>query len=313
MKNDTITALMPARNSAWCIGATARALLAWVDQLIVLNHASTDDTGAILAAVSAEYADGRLVVLEETNPVWEEMRHRQWLLTTARDLGASHIVMVDDDEILTGNLLARIREMVLACPAGRILQLPWIQLRGSLDSYISEGQWSNQDVSIAFLDAPELHWAARNGYDFHHRHPMGQQLVPFQPLGPAFLPFEPGRRIHPGGLMHLQMASDRRLRAKQALYVMQETVRWPGRMTAQQLNEMYGPTVYGGPKQKHQPFEYTPVLTTHTPPEWWDFYDHITPFLHVDEEPWQEAECKRLLAEHGASAFAGLDLYGLGV
>jgi hypothetical protein len=316
---------MPARNSAWCIGATARALLAWVDRLVVLNHASTDETGEILAAVRAEYADGRLVVLEETNPVWEEMRHRQLLLTTAREQGASHIVMVDDDEILTGNLLPRIREMVLACPAGRILQLPWIQLRGSLDSYISEGQWSSQDVSMAFLDVPGLHWATRNGYDFHHRHPMGQQLVPFQPLGPAFLPFSVEippdighgriglRRNHPGGLMHLQMASYRRLCAKQALYVMQETLRWPGRMTAQQLNEMYGPTVYGGPKPRHQPFEYTPVLTTHTPVEWWDFYDHITPFLHVDEEPWQEAECKRLLAEHGASAFAGLDLYGLGV
>jgi len=310
--SEKITAIMPCRNSAWCIGATARALLAWVDTLIVLNHASTDETGPMLAAIADEYEPGRLAIIEEPAPAWEEMNHRHRLLEAARASGATRIVTVDDDEILTSNLLPRIREMVLACPPGHIMQLPWIQLRGSLDSFITGGQWASQDVSIAFVDEPVLGWWARKGYHHHHRHPMGKQLVPYQPLGPAFL------GSAQGGLMHMQMVSDRRLRAKQALYVMQETVRWPGRMTAAQLNAMYGPTVYSG--------GYAVDVTTHssgtkfipanprlgqTPPEWLDFYNLIVPFIREDAEPWQEGECKRLVDLHGIETFAGLDLFGV--
>lgn len=300
-----ITAIMPCRNSAWCIGATARALLAWVDTLIVLNHASTDDTGAMLEAIQEKYP-GRLTILEETGQVWEEMRHRQLLLDHARAQQATHIVTIDDDELLTANLLPQIREMVLACPVGSIMQLPWIQLRSALDTFVSGGQWADQNASMAFVDEPCLGWSARAGYDHHHRHPMGKHLDPHRPLGPAFLK----RQLQTGGLMHMQMVSYHRLRAKQALYVMQETVRWPGRMTAFQLNEMYGPTVYMAQRGRGEAFK-PESHTSKTPAEWWDGYENLMPFLNINEVPWQEAECKRLMDLHGAATFAGLDLFGV--
>jgi hypothetical protein len=34
-------------------------------------------------------------------------------------------------------------------------------------------------------------------------------------------------------------------------------------------------------------------------------------YLDVDAEPWQEAEVRRLVAEHGRETFAGLDLFGV--
>jgi hypothetical protein len=292
-----IVALMPARNEAWVLGLTLRALLRWVDLVIVLDHRSTDKSSTILQDIVCS-EDCPVVILTEAKPVWEEMRHRQRLLDEARRFGATHIVMVDADEILTGNLVAGMRARVLACPPGTVMQIPWIQLRGSISEHHSVGQWAEQDVSMAFVDHPELGWAARDGYDFHHRHPMGREVIPYQPLGPAFI----GRRM--GGLMHLQMVSDRRLRTKQALYVMQETVRWPGRMTPRQLNEMYGPTVYGG--QRSDLKALAPVR-----PEWWAGYEDLMQYLDVDAEPWQAAECHRLMQEHGKQTFAGLDLFGV--
>lgn len=300
--------IMPARNEGWVIGLTARALLGWVDALIVLDHASTDETPDILATIQREVGAQRLKVLKEYGPIWEEMRHRQRLLVEARELcatylhGALSVVMVDADEILTSNLIPSMQQHIGRCPLAGVMQIPWIQLRGSLDTFISGGQWAEQDVSMAFLDHPRFCWAARNGYDFHHRHPMGLQIIPYQPLGPAFI----GRRS--GGLMHLQMVSHRRLRAKQALYVMQETIRWPGRMTAQQLNAMYGPTVYGGRMDGAVKPE---ILTAGVQEAWWNGYADLMRHIDVDAVPWQEAECKRLMDAHGADAFRGLDLFGV--
>ncbi len=49
-----IVGLLPVRNEEWIIAYTLRALLRWVDEVIVLNHASTDRTGDILLEIAAE-------------------------------------------------------------------------------------------------------------------------------------------------------------------------------------------------------------------------------------------------------------------
>ena len=57
-----IVATIPVRNEDWCLGLTLRALLRWVDSVVVLDHASTDGTREILAEVDAEHP-GRLATL----------------------------------------------------------------------------------------------------------------------------------------------------------------------------------------------------------------------------------------------------------
>ncbi len=305
-----LTALMPARNEDWILGLSARAVMRWVDSLIILDHCSTDRTRRIAFEVAAEYP-GRVITLCEEDPVWEEMRHRQILLATAREHGATHIALVDADEVLSGNLLPTIRQKIAATPAGSILQVPWLCLRNSIDQYHASGIWAQQDVSMAFADDPVYHWTAREGYDFHHRHPMGRHMPPYRPVRDA--PF----RKASGGLMHLQFVSDRRLRAKQALYKLTELIRWPGREPVRAVDERYNLAVYGtyrpaiggdktGPANWQGPFMFAIV-----PEPWWAPYADLMPHLHVDAEPWQEAECKRLWAEHGAEKFAGLDLFGV--
>ena len=100
-----------------------------------------------------------------------------------------------------------------------------------------------------------------------------------------------------GGLLHLQFASSARLRAKQALYKMQEVLRWPGRQTPDQIDRMYDGTTLDVPRH-----------TSPIPEAWWAGVARA--HIDVGAEPWQSAEVRRLWAEHGPERFAGLDLYG---
>src|SRR4051812_45806793 len=125
-----LVATMPVRNEDWILGLSLRALLMWVDAVVVGDHCSTDGTRAIIQQVMAEYP-GRVLIRIESDPTWEEMRHRQCLLEDARSIGGTHIILCDADEILTGDLLPAIRDMVLDCPANATMQLPWLCLRDS--------------------------------------------------------------------------------------------------------------------------------------------------------------------------------------
>ncbi len=319
-----IVAIMPVRNEAWVLGLSARAVLMWADELVVLDHYSMDETLQICDQLRSEYGD-RFHKWTELNPVWEEMRHRQMLLDRARQRGATHVAIIDADEVLTGNLLANgpngpatfgwrpggpcpvIRDAFAAIGVGRVMQIPWLCLRGSINCVHTSGPWADgQNVSMGFQDAPELHWTSekRGGYDFHHRNPMGKPFVPFRPIT---------KRI--AGLMHLQFVSDRRLRAKQALYKATEVLRWPDREPVHMVDQRYNLAVYDQYNSPGSNPDGAHVRgksgTGPVDPAWWSPYAHLMEYFHPDAEPWQEAELKRLVKEHGRQRFAGLDLFGV--
>lgn len=299
-----IVVTMPVRSEDWCLGLTARAVLKWADELVILDHASTDKSLDIAIQVEHEHP-GRVSVIAEQNSRWEEMRHRHRLLELARDRGATHVAIVDADEILSSNLLPSIRNLIEKTPKGSILQIPWLAMRGSVGQVHIAGPWSDgQNVSTAFVDSPELHWssAARGGYDFHHRHPMGSSLVPFMPL-----------KDRNAGLMHLQFISGRRLRAKQYLYQLTETLRWPGRETPHVIRQRYSLSVYGN-CEPHAGWEARMDKTLAEAPVklWWEAYEPLMQHFKPHTVPWQEAECLRLLEAHGPKRFDGLDSFGIG-
>ena len=307
-----ITALMACKNEDWIAGLSLRAAMMWVDSAVVLLHDCSDGSARIVAEVSAEYP-GRVIVIEESEPVWREMAHRHRMLEVARADGATHICYLDFDEILTGDLLSgevNIRHMFRSIPPNSLLQIPWLALRGSIVQVHVSGPWAiGQNASFGFVDDPRLGWQARGPekYDFHHRAPMGKPLVPWTPLGPV------NRR---SGLMHLQFVSGRRLRAKQCLYKLTEVLRWPDREPDQvhAVNQRYNLAVYGA-------YEPTPGWQARLDSTidgigagasaWWEPYKPLLKHFHPTAAPWQEAECQRLIAEHGAEKFAGLDLFGV--
>jgi hypothetical protein len=275
--------LQIVRNSAWCLRASATAALRWCDALVILDHASTDATPGIIDRLQLDYP-GRIRRVVEHDLVWREMQHRQWVLTMAREFGATHCAIIDDDEILTENRVGTIRQQIESMNPGEVYSPPWVTVWDSLDTYRADGRWQCQYKSFGFADVPVLCWQTREGYDHHH-------TAPFNCTFRAREPWESG------GLMHLQHVSRRRLLAKQALYQMIERIRWPDRETVEQVREKYSQTV----DREGMQLEAVPA-------EWWGPEKNM---LLPDEEPWQEAECRRMVQMHGRETFAGCDLFGV--
>lgn len=290
-----LVGIMPVRNEAYVLGLSARVALGWCDELVVLHHASTDAGNKILWDLASEYPD-RTHDLFHDNPVWDEMDHRQGMLETARLLEATHIAIIDADEILTANIRPMIRDAVIAMPRGYMMQLPGYNLRGSLDRYHANGIWGSRWFSLCFQDSPELHWG---GDTFHAREPQGMKFRAYQPIAQGA-----------GGVLHLWGVSERRLKAKHALYKLTERLRWPDKPVAE-IDRQYSWAIYGDPSNRSYgtPYrwEYSDV-----PAAWWGQYrEQWDKYLDIDAEPWQEAEVKRLIAEYGPEPFSRLDLFGV--
>lgn len=300
-----ISGMMACRNEDWILGFSARAALMWLDSLVIYEHASTDRSREIQAELMAEFP-GRVDVITDDNPVWEEMRHRQTMLDRCRSLGASHVVYIDADEILTADLLQQIRRLIFELPPSNVLQLPLLCMRGPNNRVHVNGPWSDgQFVSLAFQDSPDMGWSntGRDGYDFHHRHPM---VNPPRPL----YGYRPLTWRH-SGVMHVQFMNDRRLRAKHAFYKMTEVTRWPGREPIAMVDQRYNLAIYG---QYQTPEDGIPRLEASLGDGravWWEGYEDIRSFWNMDAVPWQEAECHKLVAKYGRDFFNGLNLFGI--
>jgi hypothetical protein len=281
-----ITGLMPVRNEDWILGFALRADLMWMDEMVLLLHSCTDHSREIAEQVQAEVGKDRLEILENPDPVWRDMNQRQFLLEAGRHRDTEYFCILDADEVLTGDLLPRIRQMIFDLEPGQCLAAPWISIWKSIFHYRLNSTVMSHST-IAFRDAPLLHWRSDKGYDQHHRNPYEAIYIP----DPDF---------KGGGAMHFQFTDWRRIVAKHALYKMSEAWRWPGRKTVQEINRQYDATL-----------NETGVELAPTPFEWFAPYTQILSKLHLNETPWHEAECRRLREIHGPRVFQGLNLYGL--
>lgn len=285
-----LVGLIPCRNEDWIIGLSARVALQWCDEIVILLHACTDNSTAIVQGLMMEQPE-RVFVFYDHDPAWQEMAHRQVLLQMARAANPTHIALIDSDEVLTGNLLGSIRNQVAQMQPGGILQIPMRNMYGSIAEYRCDSSiWGNTVTSIAFGDRHDLSWqAAGGGYHHHHREPYNGNIA---------------LRIYPqqleGGVMHLQFASRRRLLAKHALYKMDEVVRWPGRRHVAEIDREYSMAP-----------NWDGARLVPTPESWWAPYREFLPYLNLDAEPWQEAQCQRLMELHGPEKFQGLNLFGV--
>ncbi len=287
-----LIATMPVRNEDWILGLSGRVALSWCDEVVFLNHASTDQTVDILAELQHEYP-GRVHIISDPDMKWAEMTQRQAMLELARAKGATHIAIVDADEVLTGDLCISAPRAFVSdfVRDGAIMELPGYNLRCSTTRYHANGMWGRRWFSIAFKDHPSLSW---NGDRFHHREPMGMALQKYRPIAQGN-----------GGVMHLWGANDRRLRAKHALYKITERIRWPQKPIGE-IDRMYSWAFTGMTPDESRNWIYNEV-----PAAWWSPYQQWMKHLHLYREPWHEAEARRLVMKYGIESFAGLDLFGV--
>ena len=275
---------MAAKSEDWVIGLTARAALLWCDELIVLNHNSEDATQQTL-----EDIPGRITILPEPDPVYHPLRFYQKLIATAASMGATHVAMLDADEMLTGNLLSSVRDIVSALPASTAWEVPWIPVRDTLHGRDVTGPRAYYRTGFVFPLSPDIQYPqiATGDYDMHHsRLPLNMRMHSL-----VHTPED-------GGLLHFQYLDAHRLRAKEVLWKMMEMSRWPGRRSAEWLNGWYDAAVYEQGE------------TTNMPDSWWEPYCQWEQYVKIGIESWAEKEVKRLWAED-SSRFTGLNTFGI--
>jgi hypothetical protein len=262
-----LVSLTIARNSSWCIRATIHHALRYCDAAVVVLHASTDATLDILREF-----DQRVTIAKLEEPEWNEMEHRQTSLNIGRQIGGTHFVILDDDEILTMPVVSKMREYTESLPADVCLHLPLLCCWRSLDQYRSDpgNPFSTSYKSVMFADGPGIGWESLDGYQHHHTSPYGTDMYRWL-------------RHDIGGYMHLQHANWRRLVAKQTWYMCMELCRW-GKIKAD----------YWGTMREDG------LATTPVPPSWWG---EEKAWLRPEQEPWHIAEIQRMVRERGAEFF----------
>jgi hypothetical protein len=288
-----IVSLTVTRNEEWVLGLSLRTALQWVDHAIVLDHASTDGTRKIVEEVMTEFP-GRVSYFEEKNPVWMEMDHRQRTLDEGRKVGGTHFAIVDSDELPTANVLPNLRGWFEALKDRQLMDLPLIPVWGSLEAYRCDpsGMWQKSWLTLGWKDDGHCFWKAKeDGYQYHQRPPYGTVQEVSNRARPV------GRHMD-GGVMHLQFANLRRLRAKHAYYKMEEVVRWPGREHISMIEKKYSmATKENG------------LVIRPCPESWWKGYRKD--LVAISNVPWHEDACRALWAKYGPERFKGLDLYAL--
>ncbi len=283
--------LMHVRNEQWILRLSMPCAMHLVDELVILDHASTDQTPAIIEEMTNQY-QGRIHSAQWEGRHYNETAIRQRLLDIGRAKGGSHFFLIDADEVLSANLIEPVRSHIQALTPGMGLTLPWLAMWASLDRFRDDSSvWSNNSKLFAFADAPHLaHRALEDGYDMHLQAPRGL-VKPYR---------EPVADQSDGGVMHLQFANRRRLIAKHAWYKMSEMVRFEGRESADAIDAKY-----------NQALDETGLRTSLADPLWWQPYNAERTQVDLEDAPWHEQEVLRFWRDHGESFFNGLELWDL--
>lgn len=275
--------LMLVRSEDWVLRASMEAALRWCDGLAVVDHASTDMTTSTITSMSME--TGRVDFLFHGDAAkWDEMTLREETLKLGRKMGGTHFAIIDADEIITANLIDKIRPEFERLEPSQCIEVPMLAMR-TLDVYQDDGSiWATAWLTLGFADASNLTWRpAEDGYQHHcrppHRHTSVRRYLSDKAQG---------------GVMHLQFANRRRLIAKHWLYAYVDHLRWPGRQSDHDLSIKYS---WALQKASHLGV---------VPEEWWS--GHGKKSIKLDGVPWQEEELNRLLSIHGEKEFSGIKL-----
>lgn len=276
-----ITGLMLARNEDWVIGFSLRAALMWVDEMVVLLHNCTDRTEEVVNEVADEHPGLVHVAKQDTEGTgWPEMKLREAMLLKARAEGAEGIVVIDADEVLSGNLLHDARSFIERAPRNHIIFLPHIQPWGGMERWRTDGIFGKNWIRGWAWNGDKGTWLPNRPH--HARKPQGVG-------GPPAV--KPVPNSWSGGVLHLRAVNLRRVKVKsdwyklyEALHIRPGAMRKNAKARGQELQRRYD-----------KPFVRKPV--TEKMPESWTYpYDHLLPHLDMTAVPeWQVSEIKTMV------------------
>ena len=179
-----IVAMVPVRDEAHLLPSSLRALSGFADAIVVLDDCSTDGSGDVARDLAAECKIERVVRTPSCGapedrgaaggramPYWgDEIAHRSFLLQLAREVGGTHFLAIDADEVVVvghgqPEELADLRQSFRALQPGDMLVMPYITMYRSAATYRSD---KADFKPIGFVDQPGAGFRRRSTDDRLH-------------------------------------------------------------------------------------------------------------------------------------------------
>lgn len=152
-KEPKIIGLVPVRNEVETISQILKALSLFVDGIVVLDDASDDGTPDVIKSIAKYCKIEKLIEKKE----WyrDEPGDANLMLQEGRQLGGTHFIRLDADEMFTANLLDDnwLRNKILELKPGDKYVMTWIQLWRSPYKYrFDSSVWSSTSGDFIFCD-----------------------------------------------------------------------------------------------------------------------------------------------------------------
>jgi glycosyltransferase involved in cell wall biosynthesis len=285
-----IVGLVPVRNENQYIDQCLRALALYTDAIVVLDDASTDNTVAIVESLAKECKIERFI----KKTVWfrDEPGDRNKLIQAGREIGGTHFIPIDADEMFTAPCLKDnfLRNKILAMEPGDRLWTHWIRLWKGLSKFRLD---TNKDKR-AFCDMRPFIFCD-DGISEYRSNFIHTSRYPTTLCAGKDIYIDP---VETYGLLHFYAVNWRNLRIKEAWYRCLEHIRNPEKLIAT-LNKIYG--VKETEDQR---------CCFNAAPSWfaYPFFDHRA---YEAPEQWREKQILAWFTQYGMRFFADLDIWDI--
>ncbi len=285
-KQPKIVGLVPIRNEQIIIAQCLKTLSLYTDAIIVLDDCSTDNTVKIVESLAQKYNVERIIKKE----FWyrDEPGDKNKLLQAAREIGGTHFIFMDADEMFTANCMNNnfLHNRILALKPGEKLAMNWIALWQSCKKYrFDKSVWTWNYRPCIFHDDGKCFYQS----DFIHTHQIPQNLngKMYQIEGYTY------------GILHFQFVNWRNLLIKQAWYRCLERIRYPNKSISV-INKRYAPS-----KDEKN------IHLENSPSYWFDGYDFFDSSIFDQPEIWREKQVLEWFNKQGKDYFSGLDIWDI--
>ncbi len=133
-----IVGLIQVRNEEQFLEQCLSALALYTDAIVILNDGSKDSTGVIIEKLKEPLHIEHVITHQDSSwQVRDERYNRNALLKAGREIGGTHFILIDADEMFTSLCKNNgwLRSQILALKPGQVMTFPMMNVWNSTDYY----------------------------------------------------------------------------------------------------------------------------------------------------------------------------------
>lgn len=308
-----IVGLIAARNEAPFIKNCIKALALYSDAIVFLDDVSTDETLAIAKSLEHECHIEKFI----EKKIWarDEKGDKNALLAAGREIGGTHFIMVDSDEMFVASCARDqwLKNLIRSLKPGQVLQFPLIHIYGDHltyrdDALVSPYGYYYASLCSIFGDDGSC------TYDDNSTSVSKTIHVPRIPFNMSCQGLLKNKRIYDldHGMLHFTFVNLDEILNKKIWYMCLEFIKkneitpdpaeFP--QNAKIINKRYQ-ALYAPAALDHQEL----VIRKQVPACWYEDYDFFDPSCYYKQLSNRKEDIIAWVKKHGSHYFKDLDIW----